>query len=228
MRTLLSLLCSVLAASAALSSPVRDDIAGRSVFDYDLGSGIVEVAYLESTGTQFINTGIYGGDGTFAEIRVRRLIDAANECFLGAWENGQNRLWLCYSFSHQWYPGYGNVARAVVSASDTEWHDISLITDSRRYIGYLIDGESYFKTAARYTTGFSCSNPILMFAMGTDTGANYFAIGQISACRIYHNGVLVRDFQPVRIGSTGYMLDTITGTLFVNQGTGDFLLGPDL
>ena len=49
----------------------------------------------------------------------------------------------------------------------------------------------------------------------------------MSYCKIFSNGVLVRDFVPVRIGQTGYMYDKVTGQLFGNSGTGEFVLGPD-
>ena len=35
------------------------------------------------------------------------------------------------------------------------------------------------------------------------------------------------DLIPVRVGTTGYMYNKLTGTLYGNAGTGDFTLGPD-
>ena len=37
-----------------------------------------------------------------------------------------------------------------------------------------------------------------------------------------------RNFIPVRVGQVGYMYDTVSGQLFGNDGTGDFILGPDI
>jgi hypothetical protein len=46
---------------------------------------------------------------------------------------------------------------------------------------------------------------------------------------VFKNGILVRDFRPVAIGTTGYMLDLLTGDYlpYGNKGTGDFVIGPD-
>jgi len=33
---------------------------------------------------------------------------------------------------------------------------------------------------------------------------------------------------PVRIGNIGYMFDKVTGKMFGNSGTGNFVLGPDI
>lgn len=41
------------------------------------------------------------------------------------------------------------------------------------------------------------------------------------------NGVTLIDLIPVRVGTTGYMYDKVSGQLFGNIGTGDFVLGPD-
>ena len=38
----------------------------------------------------------------------------------------------------------------------------------------------------------------------------------------------VMDFIPVRIGDVGYMYDRVTKQLFGNDGTGAFVLGPDI
>jgi hypothetical protein len=40
-------------------------------------------------------------------------------------------------------------------------------------------------------------------------------------------GVLTEHFIPVRVGTTGYMYDKVSGQLFGNVGTGDFILGAD-
>lgn len=41
------------------------------------------------------------------------------------------------------------------------------------------------------------------------------------------NGVVVADMIPVRVGTTGYMYDKVSGQLFGNAGTGSFILGND-
>lgn len=41
------------------------------------------------------------------------------------------------------------------------------------------------------------------------------------------NGVLVRDYIPVRVGQTGYLFDNVSKQLFGNAGTGAFVIGPD-
>ena len=51
---------------------------------------------------------------------------------------------------------------------------------------------------------------------------------RIYYAKIYDGDTLMRDFVPVRVGSTGYMYDKVSGQLFGNAGTGDFILGNDI
>ena len=46
--------------------------------------------------------------------------------------------------------------------------------------------------------------------------------------KIYDGETLVRDFIPVRVGQVGYMYDKVSGQLFGNSGTGNFILGNDV
>lgn len=42
------------------------------------------------------------------------------------------------------------------------------------------------------------------------------------------SGSLVLNLIPVRCGTVGYMYDRVSGTLFGNDGTGDFIVGADV
>lgn len=45
--------------------------------------------------------------------------------------------------------------------------------------------------------------------------------------QVYDNEQLIIDYNPVRIGNVGYMYDKVSGQLFGNSGTGNFILGAD-
>ena len=52
--------------------------------------------------------------------------------------------------------------------------------------------------------------------------------GKIKWCKIYRNNTLLRDFIPVRVSQIGYMYDKVSGELFGNAGTGNFIIGNDI
>lgn len=45
---------------------------------------------------------------------------------------------------------------------------------------------------------------------------------------IEREGEVIRDYLPVRVGQVGYLYDRISGQLFGNVGSGEFILGPDV
>lgn len=186
------------------------------------------VNYIESTGEQYIDTGVIGTEGVLSEIDVMKTTATTNECFLGTWNSGSARCWLAYAFSNKWYPGYGGISSEMVPVIQNSWtHIKTYITQvsTRKYFGYNVNGIDY--TLTGYFTPFTGQNTILIFAMNTNTGASYKAKGRIGVCKITKDSVLVRNFIPVvrRIDGTAGMWDTVTKQFFGNSGTGNFNYG---
>lgn len=71
--------------------------------------------------------------------------------------------------------------------------------------------------------------PYFLFA-ANNAGNPYYATSylRIKYFKLWdRNDNLVRDMIPVRVGVTGYMYDRVTQKMFGNQGTGQFIIGPD-
>lgn len=179
-----------------------------------------ELAYLESTGTQFIDTGIIGADGITADGSVYRTTTSANECFCGAFD-GTHRLWLIYTFGNNWYRGYNGTAGPMCNSTPSEqWVEIKMSINNGT-VTHNINGTEY---TARYTRGFSAINNVYLFAMGTNSGASYYGRCRMAYCKLYDNDTLVRDFIPVLDSNdVPCMYDKVTDELFYNKGTGEFL-----
>ena len=98
-----------------------------------------------------------------------------------------------------------------------------------------------YGTSAQFSTTINQYNndykPIFLFARNAaatptiNPQISQYQTTRVYSCRIENGGVLVRDFQPVRVGSgagaVGYLFDRVSGTLFGNEGTGAFPIGPD-
>lgn len=68
--------------------------------------------------------------------------------------------------------------------------------------------------------------PVIVGAL--TNSPNYLSAKQkIIWIKIEVNGVITFDSIPVRVGQVGYMYDRVSGQLFGNAGTGQFILGPD-
>jgi hypothetical protein len=85
-----------------------------------------------------------------------------------------------------------------------------------------------------YTGDFQISYTLPLFAQldgphsyHSNHGITCSKAFKVYRFKLYSSGVLVRDFIPVRKGTTGYLYDAVSETLYGNSGTGDFTLGPD-
>lgn len=88
----------------------------------------------------------------------------------------------------------------------------------------VINGSTY---TSNTVSGLSNSTNIALFSSSTTTTPSGTINLKIFSCKIKQNGTLVRDFIPVRVGTTGYMYDKVSKQLFGNAGTGAFILGND-
>lgn len=180
-----------------------------------------EVEYIQSTGTQYIDTGIVGADGITTNVSVYRTATSTNECFCGAFD-GTHRLWLIYTFGNSWYRGYNGAAGAMCASTPIEqWVTINVSTEDGT-VTHNINGTKY---TGRYSVGFSAVNNVYLFAMSTNNGASYYGRCRMAYCKLYDNETLVRDFVPCYRKSDGVagMFDLVTETFFTNKGTGEFI-----
>lgn len=184
----------------------------------DIPSYLTRIEYLESTGTQYVDTGIYSDATTIFSVDAQFTSwnTTSPECF-GSYNNrfafGKiNSTETTYKFIVQ--------TRTAISPS------ISL--DTNRHV-FVIDAPSGVAKIDTTSKSFlrsitRSSNPLWLF---NRSGASAPCNARVFGCKIEQNGVLVRDFVPVRDGQTGYLYDRVSGQLFGNAGTSDFILGPD-
>ena len=189
-----------------------------------------EVEYLESTGTQYIDTGVFASLNTSVDIKAQ-FTELFNVNALIAMDNGYGTK---ESFVLEYYSKFGiclSIGGAspywrtttVMTVVTNTWYDISAGRASATVNGV--------RFAREYGSGnpvsFSPLHHLYMFAFGRKGAPIIFGKARIAYSKIYDNGVLLRDFIPVRVGSVGYMYDKVSGQLFRNAGTGAFILGPD-
>lgn len=122
--------------------------------------------------------------------------------------------------------GQSNKYAATISYTNNKWYNIKL-----NCLGHAVnvDGTELANSQQISNLGPSGNN-ILLFARGgnLDRVNNTKPNIKIKYCKIYRNDTtLIRDFIPVRVGQVGYMYDKISGQLFGNNGSGNFILGPD-
>ena len=183
-----------------------------------------EVEYLESTGTQWIDTGVTP-DFNLSMSATLCKTDTSVGFLFGARQANANNSFCLASFSTYARFDFGGAGGNQGQTNISPICDGNLHTISVAYPTITLDGASN-KMAS--VPSFSLNQNIVLFANNTNGSITKYSGVRIAALKLYFNGVLVRDYIPVRKGTVGYLYDRVSGKLFGNAGTGDFVLGPDV
>ena len=183
-----------------------------------LPDGYVLCDYLESTGTQYIDTGYIPTINTDIKTRASSQYNAGSiPVALFGYLSGSNQY---NRYAIQYHKDMVYVAKGktegTISAIDyTKMCDIE--TQGSKYI---YDGN----VISVAPLDFSVSNKlsIVLFARQT-TNVNRHSKSKIEFFKIYEKGVLVQNLIPC-LDNTGTpcMYDTVSGKTFYNKGTGEF------
>lgn len=189
-------------------------MGGRKV-SYD-----AEIEYLESTGVQFIDTGIIpdADTGVYAHLEAT---SNADRYAIGLRDTTGNTRW-CIGYNSIWYHGYGAYRNGLTRSAETE-AQLNWLNDGL----FVTHGSDRDNTQALTSLSFTPVNNIRIFGSAGVTGSAYVWEGRIYAFKVSQGSNIVMDLIPVRVGQTGYMYDKVSGRLLGNDGTGDFILGND-
>lgn len=121
--------------------------------------------------------------------------------------------------SFQYYRYYNT--SAVGHALDV--NDIALNEFAEWDLGYICKCNGQILTTLTRQSFAANTQNIFLFKGRTTCSGN----ARLAYAKIYDGDTLMRDFIPVRVGTTGYMYDRVSGQLFDNVGSGSFILGND-
>jgi len=185
-----------------------------------------EVEYLECTGTQWIDTEIVPDENCGVEVSIVTTINDQNKSVFGCETTSEyafKRYHITPNLDKWWF---GN--NDIESSSGT--YDTTIGTEY--VIKYNINGEVVInnsKLADISVVNVTDIQPLCIAKRGPDSrDKTSYGIYKYKYFKIYSGSTLVRDFVPVRIGTTGYMYDKVSRQLFANAGTGRFVLGNDV
>lgn len=182
-----------------------------------LPSGYTKLDYIESSGTQYINTGFKPNQNTRCVIDIENL-SSAQAAFFGARAN-QNAASFTY-FSLTATTGRSDYGSSKQSMSFTN-------TVGR----YTVDQNKNVCTANGVTaTGtantFQLTNNLYLMAVNQADAATQNAKLKLYSAKIYDNGTLVRDFIPCKnANGTLGLWDNVNSVFYANAGKGTFSTG---
>lgn len=196
----------------------RRRVMGKSL-PYD-----AEIEYLESSGTQYITTSFIPDYDTTIESEVYLPDFASNKHFIyGAGTSHFNKNMEVYTWSDVTMNVNGNRRLSSRRVPTTEF--IKLFMSSSRIS--ISNHKNELIAESTFTTNdFTCTSSLILFGIRREK--ILFGWDKIKSIKVNNGNIPVLDFIPVRIDTTGYMYDRVSKQLFGNNGTGEFILGPDV
>ncbi len=188
----------------------------------------IELEYIESTGTQYIDTGIYTSD--VDEIYLRIQCTRYNQgYFIGDGNSVMNRynyIGIHNAFSSSFGENWGSETNWTKFnvPFDTNVHEIKVAINP--VPTFFFDG-SLVATQSTYATP---SQTLKLIINNNVAGSNNRPYAMYYSVKLSRNNQLIRDFIPVRRlpdGEIG-MLDRVSGKFYGNDGTGEFIAGPEI
>ena len=195
-------------------------MGGGASLPYD-----AEVEYLGGSGTQYIDTGIECTSDLKVEFTgmVTTNVNAAACGGIANLNPYFRHHWTPYTGSFYWIQYNNNSSSSIQNTISTNtWYDI--VVDPVNGTA-SINGTA--KTFTAITAVVTTGQNYFIFARKSGDGSTQSRPCRFKSFKMWRNGTLIRDFIPVRVNTTGYMYDRVSGELFGNAGTGSFTLGPD-
>lgn len=184
-----------------------------------------QLEWLSSNGTAFIDTGIVPKDTPRVVINLMALNANIDEDVFGFASNtvpsfiGDFTIFNERKQSFAYFRYYSTASVGQSLASSVEYNDWA-----EWDLGYIIKCNNVtLKTLTRQS--FASNSQTLYLFKGRNIAHANIRVGKV---KIYDGDKLKRDFIPVRVGQVGYMYDKVSGQLFGNVNTDNFIIGNDI
>ena len=215
-------------------------LAGTS-WSVTLPAGYTELEYIESTGTQYIDTGFYYTSANHKAVVKFSHVEPGSGAYPywvwgadgGGGGGAGSRTGALALQSGGTKIGVGVGSAAVGTTTYTIDNPstpitVSVETKSNNTFTVIKDGVAVYTDVSFAGSGVA-ETPVteVLFGVHAVNGVNRMVATKIYFAQFYANGTLVRDFVPAK-NSSGVvgMYDTVSGTFFTNAGTGEFVAGP--
>ena len=185
-----------------------------------LPSDYIQLEYIQSSGSQYINTGFKPNQDTKISITVDFPLSGTTWLYGSRTSAGSNSLgFLCESGSKYRF----DYASSVNELSTKPTGKFTIDSDKNKC---YINGE--LVVTATYTT---FASPVNMYIFNNNNNGSLSggSSAKLYNCSIYDNGVLIRNFIPCKneSGTVG-LYDSVNNQFYQNDGSGTFVAGPEI
>lgn len=190
----------------AICEAIADNILGDT-------KPYVELEYVQSTGSQFIDTGYVPNDNTKYEITLSDIVGSREYVIFGTGAYNSSQHLLVAQFNNiRWYYPRGNFVN--ITTDTTTKCTITLYRGTTTYNGTTVSSSTTTNGATNTTNLYICKC----------TGSSAYASYKLYRFKVYENNVLVRDFIPVKdLAGKACLYDLVENKFYYS--TTDFIAG---
>ena len=188
-----------------------------------------EIEYLESDGNQYIETNFIPNQDTSINVKfklksISSTSSSSGSVIYGGGQGYNNKTKEIFTNVNKLSLGCGNAFQySDLTINTTNIFEVE--NNKNSYTVKNVDTQNSANTSFDYSN-FTSPYSIWLFTLHRGNSFSKWGVGAIIyKCSIKDNNTLVHDFIPVRKGNVGYMYDKVSGKLFGNSGTGNFILG---
>lgn len=185
-----------------------------------LPSDYIQLEYIQSSGSQYINTGFKPNQDTKISITVDFPLSGTTWLYGSRTSAGSNSLGFLCEGNSKYRFDYASSTNELATKPTGKF-----TIDSDKNKCY-INGE--LVVTATYTT---FASPVNMYIFNNNNNGSLSggSSAKLYNCSIYDNGVLIRNFIPCKneSGTVG-LYDSVNNQFYQNAGSGTFIAGPEI
>ena len=186
-----------------------------------LPEGYQRLTYIESSGTQYIDTGFAPNQNTRTVLDIQVINTGSNGAFLGGRTSNSSNMYAMFFLSAGTFrTDYGTKQKSI-SVSDLTAR-------------YLIDKNKTVTSFGEYSATHDASTfttpcSMALLAVNTNGTVGTCLSAKLYSCQIYDNGTLVRDFVPcINPSGTAGLYDMVNSKFYESVGSGSFVAGDEV
>lgn len=182
----------------------------------NLPNGYIELEYIESTGTQYIDMGFKSNQNTRVVVKLSTTQTGSHTVFGADIDWVDNGFALGVGFVH-----YGKETGTISGLNDGSPHEIDFNKNT-----IFMDGASVLTLGA---STFSIPYNSVLFANIRSGSVQEITTMLLYYCKVYDGSTMIRDYIPCKNpeGIVG-LYDLVYATFYSNSGTGKFIAGPEV
>lgn len=178
-----------------------------------LPSGYTRLEYIESTGTQYISTGITPTENT-------KVVIEFNSSSSSGVVFGQDSGYKVNAFMFAMTVVVFDSTKKDISISANAKHTVQVAPKAFK----IDDGPSQYIYANKVKAAY----PMFLFGNNRNGKFSEGVAMKLYSFKVYENDVLIADYIPCKQGNAVGLYDDVAGAMNLPLGTGDFTAGPSI